>query len=108
MSCGIGMNQKNLELFPGVSIRFAGKAYLTAGYHIGSVARLPSNLQVGSNISGNLNALSKMDTRSSGNFFFGLSYSFMNPGESFFTKPFAQAKSDKKEESQAEEKDTTK
>ncbi|HEY4214105.1 MAG TPA: hypothetical protein VGM84_21700 [Steroidobacteraceae bacterium] len=86
---GLGITgNNNLSFFVGPSYRFLGQWFVTAGYNWGSIAALPASDRVGAAPSSST-VLSNLGTRNAGAFFFGLSYSFLNPGTSFFQKPFS-------------------
>jgi hypothetical protein len=86
---GLGItNNSNLSIFLGPSYRFAGQWFLTAGYNWGSIATLPASDRVGQAPS-SPSILSNLATRTAGAFFLGVSYAFLNPGNSFFQKPFS-------------------
>lgn len=87
-SLGFGItNDSKVSVFVGPSFRLAGKWFVTAGYNWGAIDRLPTGDHVGQPPQGSSD-LSNLKSRTSRAFFFSFSYAFLNPGSSFFQKPF--------------------
>jgi hypothetical protein len=88
LSLGLGINtDSKVSFFVGPSLKF-GKAFLTVGWNWGPVKTLPAGVSEGSTIS-DPNTLSNLPTRTGGNVFIGLSYTFLGTGQEMFQKPFA-------------------
>lgn len=88
MSLGLGISKdSNVSVFIGPSYRLAGKWFVTAGYNWGQIDTLPKGDRVGQPPQG-ANDLNNLGSRTGGGFFFSFSYAFLNPGNSFFKKPF--------------------
>jgi uncharacterized membrane protein YgcG len=88
---GLGINQSNkTTYFTGLSYRFSDTAAATVGYSWGSVDRLPPGTDTSKPVSANL--LSNLGSQVKGDWFFGISYKFINPGDRF-EKPFQEVPS---------------
>ncbi len=88
---GLGVSTGGqVDYFLGLSWRAYGQFFLSAGAHLGQIARLPNGLAVNAEVS-DANALSNLPKRTTGSFFFALSYAFLNPGQETFTRPFKTA-----------------
>lgn len=90
---GLGVSDgSQVDYFFGLSLRAVGQFFVTAGLHLGQVARLPNGVTVDSVVT-DPNVLSNLPKRTSGAFFFGVSYAFLNPGQAAFSKAFKPVKS---------------
>ncbi len=86
---GLGVSESSdLNFFTGLSYRMGGKAFVTVGYNIGQVQRLPNGVSFDRPVMDS-NVLNNLGNRTDGDWFFAVSYSFLNPGDDFFKKPFA-------------------
>jgi hypothetical protein len=80
---GLGISEEAAPAYyAGLSWRWDGRGALTLGYNWGEVDRLPAGTSFDEPVDSNL--LSSLGSRIDGDWFFGLSYTFLNPG----TKPF--------------------
>jgi hypothetical protein len=90
ISLGLGITTgSRASYFLGPSIKM-GKAFFTLGWNLGPTHTLPAGVNEGAHVT-DANALSNMDTRTGGGFFFALSYTFLGSGTAIFQKPFATA-----------------
>jgi hypothetical protein len=105
LTFGLGISEQAAPAYyAGLSWRWGGHGALTLGYNWGEVDRLPAGTSFDEPVDSNL--LSSLGSRVDGDWFFGLSYTFLNPG----TKPFTNLLTVKegKEEKEADTaKDTT-
>lgn len=87
MSFGVSINNSNrTTYYLGPSLRLGGKAFLTAGVTAGPVARLPTGVLLGQELT-EQNALANLPTRTSWSAFVSVSYSFLGASD-VLKKPF--------------------
>jgi len=85
-SLGLGIDERNeASYFVGLSWLWGRRGALTAGYHWGSVDRLPAGMADGDTID-DVNVLGDLPSRVDGAFFFSLSFSFLGGRERFESK----------------------
>jgi len=89
-SFGLGINEENkTSYFTGASWRWGDKGALTVGYNWGSVKRLPAGVKPSETEPvADATVLNNLGSRVGGNWFFALSYGFLEAGK-FLKKPFA-------------------
>lgn len=122
ISLGIGINETSeASYFLGPSWRLGGKGFITVGVNYGPVDTRPSGVRVSPDPrdpeveTGDLfpvsdaNILNNLGSKSKGALFASFSYTFLSPGEAFFTKKFASSddtkKDTKKDDKNGEKKD---
>jgi hypothetical protein len=94
LSLGFGLEEDNtLNYLIGASWRLSSKVFVTAGVNFASVDRLPAGQQL-DQPPNDANVLSNLSSRTDSAFFVAFSYSFLSPGQGFFTGKLAVATKD--------------
>lgn len=89
LSFGLGVEQgNNISYYVGTSWRLGKQAHVTLGVNWTSVDALPAGEQIGMPPT-NDNVLSNLGSKTEQGAFIAFSYSFLDPGKEFFSKPFA-------------------
>lgn len=91
LSLGLGVNgESDLSILPGVSLRFGGVMYFTAGAHIGAINVKPVGTTLNAPIQ-DVSVLTKPDRRFDAKPFVAFTYSFLGHAQDVLSKPFAES-----------------
>lgn len=88
-SVGLGISESSdLSFFIGPTWRVTDRVFVTVGANWGPVDRLPTGMSVGDTVS-DPNTLSDLPSKTDVGAFLSVSFEFLSPAQTFFSKPFA-------------------